>query len=310
MAKVKVGGYEYDSRTPDYIAPPGSPPVAAAPQSAYANELQEARAKALAQIMMGYEYRAVQGDNDDKKFWQFSAQHDDARNLLGKSRVLADDRLTGSQRQRGLGSGDPRSGYVLHDLVEKAFGNNFQRGDYDDTDARGDWLARKIPGAIRSVGPGALAQALADSGVEPGEGQQSMGQNYIKGALKFLAENRSAMDPGIGNEQDNLGGVSYNGVPLGDVANTMVNGGYLGVQPGGGTITGLGGYTGAEGGKIGGFRDLADALGRVPGGILSLPSFLGTVGEAWDGAVNDYNPFGFGDDGYADPGGPEMGAPF
>lgn len=27
MARVKVGDYEYESRTPDYVAPPGSPPV-------------------------------------------------------------------------------------------------------------------------------------------------------------------------------------------------------------------------------------------------------------------------------------------
>ena len=200
---------------PDYVAPsttyvaPNVPVPAPGPApSAYADERQEARAKALAKIMMGYQYRAVQGDNDDKKIWQFRAQHDDARKLLGKSRVLSDDRLLDYQRERGLESADPRSGYVLHDLVERAFGHNFQRGDYDDTDARGDWLARKIPGAIRGVGEGALAQALADFGVQPGEGQQSMGRNYLRGAQQFLAKNNGSYQPGQSDKAGSVGGAN------------------------------------------------------------------------------------------------------
>jgi len=43
---------------------------------------------------------------------------------------------------------------------------------------------------------------------------------------------------------------------------------------------------------------------------LAVPTFLETIMEAYDGAVNDYNPFGFGEEGYADPAGPAYGAPF
>jgi len=296
---------------PDFVAPannfvapnvPVPPPAAAPAPSAYANALQEAKAKALAKIMMGYQYRAVEGDNDDKKIWQFRAQHADARNLLGNSRVQDDNRLLPWQRQRGLRSDDPRSGYVLHDLTEKAFGHNFGRGDYDDTDARGDWLARKMPDAIKRIGSGAIAQALMEYGVEPGEGPQSMGQNYMKGVQQFLAENNKAMDPGFSSvgserdaaqnpigEQDNIGGVEFSGVPLGDVATTMVEGGYLGPQAGGGTIKGLGGFKGARGGKIGGAIDVAKFAGPIP---LAYQIF-----KSWnDPTYNAMGPVGYAPD--------------
>ena len=258
MATFNVGAHTYETRdvapsgtAPGYTPPPGAPPVGEADSSwSYANPREQAAAEAMAKVLSGLRYSSIEGEGEDAVLPRFHAQHADARKILGDSMVVSDDRLQPYQRTQGM---DPKdSGYVLNELLKKAYGGNAFEGSQRDVDLMAT-NATKVMRKGPSVGPVALAQALSDMDVMPG----SVGENY------FDQMSRDFQEYGSSSAEDNPSKI-HQGGPDGKGYATLAD-------------------------FLSNFKsDMAQVAPVNVFGTLGLPNFLGGF---WN-SVKFGNPFG------------------
>jgi hypothetical protein len=265
MAKVKVGDYEYDSRSADgFVAPPGAP-TAAAP----APREPSMQARALAEILSQTRYTvADSGENEGDESTRLPKFYANANNV-NTQRYGGD--YTPSDRYDVEVRPEANDGEYLYSLMNKLGAGVAQQyatgGSPGDSDE--DMMARNMTGFMRNyknyVPEDDLALALAEIyATNPGAAPRQTDSRGHPGQED--ADNRG------------LGGVAYNNMTPDQVADAMVNGTMVGMPgvttPGYGPDSNMGGAKPKYGDRLGGFKDVAKFAGVVPLGYQIFKSIM------------------------------------